>query len=242
MKLKPVLTILAALCLIVLGALLPGLVARRQERQSAGQVLFSQVEDVKLEFAAESDITHSETLAILSRYKEAVEIPRELASLKWEKVETIAASSAERLRDTGLLLCDPEGDMLLSAQTVLYYGKDNQSNIYWLIQYGDRKGSHLFSMTVDDRTGTICTMEYMDHVSEYAAEQMETILRGFCQLYLTGQGAEFFDYSVDMLMEGAKQPQDRSYLATELSWEDPRYGNNRITFFVNRSGFYTYFA
>lgn len=241
MKLKHFLAIGAMVCLIVLGALLPELTARRQDAQSEGKIQFSQVESVKLEFSR-SDMTCSETLAILSHSLNAVEIPRELASLKYEKVEKIAASAAEKYRDAGILLSEPGGDVVLYCQSVLYYGRDNQSNVYWQVHYGAEDGGYRFNMFIDDRTGTICSMEYLDTKTEYEPERMEEVLQGFCRLYLTGLGEEFFDYSVEELMDNAKSPRDQSYLATELSWDDPLYGENRITFFVNRGGFYTYFG
>lgn len=241
MRLKPILAIFIALCIIVLGAMLPGLIARRQQRQSESQVLFSQIGDVELTFA-QSGITCSEALSIYSKNKEAVEIPPELASLSREKVESVAASAAEKFRDGGMLLSSPDEDRLMFAQTLLFYGQDNRSNIYWIIHYGDKKNTHTISMVIDDRTGTICSVEYMDQKSEYEPEQMEAVLRSFCRLYLTGLGEEFFGFSVDALMSNAKSAQDSSYLATELIWENDAYGENRVTFFVNRSGFYTYFG
>ena len=62
------------------------------------------------------------------------------------------------------------------------------------------------------------------------------------ELYLTGLGDEFFDYPAQQLLDGAKSAQDGSYIASELFWNTERYGESRITFFVNRTGFYTYFG
>ena len=241
MKLKPILVIFAAICIIVLGAMLPRLVALRQDRQSEAQVQFSGVQGVELEFT-QSDITRSETLAILGRSRDVVAIPRELANLKQDKVEKIALASVEKFRDAGILLCDVEGDTVQDTQPMLYYGLEGQSSIYWTVSIGDRKGTHAFSLTVDDRTGTVCSVEYMDGTSEYEPDRMEAVLGGFCRVYLTGLGDAFSGWSVEELVKNAKSPQDKSYLATELGWSDPLYGENRITFFVNRSGFYTYFG
>lgn len=241
MRLKSILAILISLCIIVLGAMLPGLVERRQRLQSEGQVLFAQVEDVELTFA-QNGTGNSDAFWIYSKNKDAVEIPPELASLTREKVESIVASAVEKCLEEGMLLSSPEADRLLYSQTLLFYGQDNRSNIYWIVHYGDKKNTHTFSLVIDDRTGTICSMEYMDQKSEYEPEQMESVLRSFCQMYLTGLGAEFFDCSVDVLMDGAKRPADSSYLATELVCVNDVYGETRVTFFVNRSGFYTYFG
>jgi len=241
MKLKPILVILAAVCIVILGAMLPQLVALRQDRQSEGKVQFSSVEGVELEFTR-SDISRSEALAILARSRDVVGIPRELANLKIERVEEIALGAVEKFREAGILLGDVEEDEVLDAQPMLYYGLEGQSVIYWAVSLGDPKAEHNFSLTVDDRTGTVCSVEYINGKTEYEPDRMEAVLGGFCRVYLTGLGDEFSGWSVEELTRNAKSPQDKSYLATELSWTDPLYGENRITFFVNRSGFYTYFG
>lgn len=241
MKLKPALVILTAVCVVVLGAMLPKVVAWRQDRQSEGQVQFSSVEGVELEFT-QNDITRSEALAILARSRDVVPIPPELANLKSEKVESTAFAAVEKFREAGILLCDPEEDMYLNTQPMLFYGLEGQSVIYWVVNFGDPDGQYSFSLTIDDRTGTVCSVEYMDGSSEYEIDRMEAVLGGFCRVYLTGLGDEFAQWSVEELTKNAKFPQDNSYLATELTWNDPLYGNNSITLFVNRGGFYTYFG
>lgn len=241
MKLKPILVIFAAVCIIVLGAMLPQLVALRQDGQSEGQIQFSSVEGVELEFT-QSDISRSETLAILAHSRDVVEIPPELANLSQEKLEQIARATARNYYEAGILLSDPGEDRLIHSQPLLYYGMNGQSNVLWLVTYGDEGTFHLFTFIVDDRTGAVCSAEYLDGTSEYEPDRMEAVLGGFCRAYLTGLGDEFSGWSVEELTKSAKSPQDKSYLATELGWSDPLYGENRITFFVNRSGFYTYFG
>lgn len=240
MKLKSAVALLAALCLIFLGAWLPRLAGQRQDARNENQVLFTQVQGVTLEFA-ESDLTMAETLSILMGARESVDIPQELASLKREKVEKIVGSTIEKYRDAGILLSDPTEDEILSCQTMLCYGPDRKSNVYWQVYYGDKEGSHAFIMTLDDRTGTICVMEYTDNASEYSADQMTAVLDGFLRLHLTGLGGTFFSADTASLLENAKAAQDYSYLATEYPWTDPTVPG-KITFFVNRGGFYTYFS
>ena len=240
MKLKQTLAVLAALSIIVLGALLPELTALRQDRQDVDTVLFSDVQGVVLQFD-QYEMTRRETLAILAHCRDTVEIPPELTSLKRDKAERIAAAAVAKYADAGILLCDPAGDSALDVRAVLCYGTKEQSNVYWQVDYGDKKGNHMFTLVIDDRSGAVCSVEYADQKETYPVERMATVLRGFCRLHLTELGEEFSGWTVDGLVANAKSPQDSSYLATELIWEDATYGRTRITFFVNGNGFYTYF-
>lgn len=240
MKIKAVLALLLALVIIILGAMLPQLVGRRQDRAQEELVLFRPMSAVELEFATYSNKSHSEVLALLCQSRDSVAIPQELASQKREKVVEIALDYVDKYAQAGILLSDLSADEVLSCQAWLHYGPNNQNNIYWQIQYGDKAGKHLLTMTVDDLTGTVCSVEYADTEETYAPDNMEPAFRGFVRLYLAGLGEDFFVYPVEDIYERAKTPDDRSYIAAEFYWEDPAYGTNRITFFVNQNGFYTY--
>lgn len=241
MRLKGFLALLAAAAVIALGAWMPRLVAQRQDSLNENQVLFADVEAVELEFA-QSEMTRGETLAILCRGRDTVQIPEELASLKREKVERIAQATVRKYAESGILLSETAGDRVLSCAVVLIYGQEQQNNVFWQVSYGDPEGEHVINLTIDDRTGIVCAAEYIDQSYEYTPEQMETVFSSFTQLYLTGLGDEFFDYPAQQLLDGAKSAQDGSYIASELFWSTERYGESRITFFVNRTGFYTYFG
>lgn len=240
MKWKAVLSLAAAMCIVVLGGLLPRIVAHRQDRAAQNQVLFTQVEAVELEFA-KNDISLEETLAILGDPRGTVEIPEELASLRRDKVEKIAFSAIEKYREAGVLLTDPGEDQIRYCGTVLRYGRENQSNVFWELHITNPRDTHSFILTIDDRTGILCAMEYLEFNQEYAPEQMEQVLKSFCSSYLTGLGEDFYGISPDTLVKNAQAAQDGSYLATELSWNTELYGQGRVTLFVNRGGFYTYF-
>ena len=97
---------------------------------------------------------------------------------------------------------------------------------------------------IDDRTGTVCSVEYRGLEAEYDSWEMQQILEGFCRTYLEGLGEEFFDYSAEDLTSKLDMAVDQSYMAAQLrfnAWDDPLYGETRIVFFLNRNGFYTYF-
>ena len=246
MKIRSFLMILCAGAVIALGALLPGLVGKRLDAAEQGKIRFAQAQEIRLEFEG-SGMTMKQTLAVMGPMRDVVNIPEELATLKRSKVEHIAADAAQRYSQAGVLLRDP-GDFSLYSMvgdyTVLVYGPETSSNVFWIVDYGDPEGNSWFHMVIDDRTGTVCSVEYRDLETEYDPGDMRQILEGFCQTYLEGLGEEFFDYSGADLAGKADQGADHSYMAAQLlfdAWDEPGLGETRIVFFVNRNGFYTYF-
>ena len=246
MKLRSFFLILCAGAVIALGAMLPGLVGKRLDAAEQGKIQFAPVQEVRLEFA-DSGITMKQTLAIMGPLRDPVVIPEELATLKRSKVEHITADAARRYSQAGVLLRDPgdfAGYSMVSDITVLVYGPETSSNVFWIVDYGAPEENSWFHMVIDDRTGAVCSVEYRDLEAEYDPGNMRKILEGFCQTYLEGLGEEFFDYSGSELADKADRDAEQSYMAAQLrfeAWDNPLSGETRIVFFLNRNGFYTYF-
>lgn len=246
MKLRSIFMILCAGAVIALGAMLPGIVGQRRDAAEQGRIQFAPVQEVRLEFA-DSGITMKQTLAIMGPMRDVVNIPEELATLKRSKVERIAADTAQRYDQAGVLLGAPgdySGYSMAGDYTVLVYGPETSSNVFWIVDYGDPEWNSWFHMVIDDRTGTVCSVEYRGLEAEYDSWEMQQILEGFCRTYLEGLGEEFFDYSAEDLTAKLDMAVDQSYMAAQLrfnAWDDPLYDETRIVFFLNRNGFYTYF-
>ncbi len=241
MRWRTVILVLAALGVLLAAALLPELVAARQDREDLNQVMFENIEGIRLEFDQESALTIRQTISLVTNSSSTVNIPVELASRRQEKVETIARNMADRFFQAGILFQDPAEYILLYCYTELVYGPNNQNCIFWTIGLGPEDGSQSLSFFVDDRTGTVCSLEFHSARNLYGKDQMTLILDRFIRQYLTGLGEEFVDVDVSLLLKQAQMPQDGSYLATEMSWEEG-YGRCDLTFFVNERGFYTYYS
>lgn len=239
--LKGSLAAVAAVLVVLLGAWLPRLVARRQDSANENRVLFAPVEEVELVFA-QSEMRRGETLAILSQGGDMVQIPEELAALDREQVERELAAAAQEYVEDGLLPAQAIDLSLQECQTVLAYGREGRSNVFWILHYADPEGKRNLTLTVDDRSGAVCAVDYADQELELSRTQMEPVFEAFVRLYLQGLGEEFFGYPPEELLSRAKSAEDGSYIATELFWEQPGYGGNTVTLFVNRNGFYTYFG
>lgn len=248
MKIKTPILLLLSFVLILLGALLPMLVGMQQDAANDGEVFLAAINDVQLEFS-ESDVTMKETISILCGGTDSVEIPPDLANLHSDRASDIALAMARQLQEAGIAfenrvelneLEDPEFSVqyfqtvLASSSTV-----DGQSNIFWTVVVCSKDGTQVLDVVIDDRTGTVCSLDYRDDYIAYNKTRMKSILYTFCKIYLDELGEEFYDYDRNSILSSAKSPTDNAYLASEINWwaNDFEY---RTTFFVNTHGFYTY--
>jgi len=253
MKIRSILILVLSVCILVLGALLPMLAGIRQDAANDNHVLFAPIKDVRLEFVQDA-MTVSQTVALLGGSRQSVEIPQSLTSLGEAKAKAIAHSAVERYQQAGVFFQDAaQMDRCLSCHPLLIYGGGvsesaygaapdsgaTQSNIYWAVTYGDAAGAFLFYLYIDDQTGTICSVDYADSRHKYRQEDMPSILSGFCSLYLSDLGEEFYGYDAADILSQTKSPPDGSYLAADLIRSDATGAAYKITFFVNESGFYT---
>ena len=103
MKIRSFLMILCAAAVIALGALLPGIVGKRQDAAEQGKIRFAQAKEIRLEFVG-SGMTMKQTLAVMGPMRDVVNIPEELAALKGAKVEQIASEAARQYSQAGVLL------------------------------------------------------------------------------------------------------------------------------------------
>lgn len=249
MKLKTPIVLLLSAGLIVFGALLPSLMGLQRDLSHRGEVYFATVSDVQLEFS-ESDVTLKETISILCSHEDSVEIPSELANLKPDRASDLALAIAKDLQDAGIAfekrielqeLTNPVFYVAYKQTALATSAVSGISSIFWMVEVYSKDGTQQLTVIIDDRTGTVCSLDYHDEFIEYNQTRMKNILYSFCDLYLEELGEEFYDFDKNKILSSAKYPADNSYLASEISWwaEDYEY---RTTFFVNSQGFYTYLA
>lgn len=254
MRIKSFLVLLLAAAIIVLGATLPALVSNRQDAANDNQVLFAPVNDVQLEFI-QDDITLSQTVAMVGAAWDIIEIPYSLTSLGQDKAEAAAIAAVERYQQAGVFSRNLlNGGEIRYCQPILVYGNttydssgqrdsgsnsNRQNNIFWDISYGASDDEFTFYTIIDDRTGAVCSINYSNVSHKYRTDEMEFVLAGLCDLYLTDLGEEFYWCNPEAIVEKAESPLDGSYLASHISWDDAVYGECQILFFVNEYGFYT---
>lgn len=265
----PFLSLLLSAALLVLGAVMPKLVASRQDAVNDNQVLFASIKNVQLEFT-QDEMTVSRAVAMVGNNWQSTNIPESLTKLGMTKARQIALAAAERYRQAGLFSPGVEkvAKVTFCQPVLMYAGKESWgivneeaygagaqtngqpgagasstlSNIYWVFNLMDESGLAYFQVFIDDRTGTVCSVSYSGNGLTQAQrgwQDKESVLSAFCDLYLTDLGEEFYWCQLSDILDGAKSPVDGSYLASEISWQDDILGECHVTFFVNDIGFYT---
>lgn len=257
MNWKRILILLLSVAVILMGAFLPSLVSSRLDAGAEGEIRFATINDIQLEFS-ESDVSLREIISILCTDPEAVDIPVDLTNLKQERAESLALDMAKRLEKAEIAFHTYDGDgKKIEAQLQVLYSQprlassnlvDGLSNIFWYVEVSDPNREQLMQAVIDDRTGTVCSLNYSDEnmaVHEQYRyrnkETMKAILYSFSYLYLEELGEEYFDYDSHDIQAEAQSPLDNSYIASSIRWWA---GDNefRTTFFINGTGFYTYHA
>ena len=239
---KNIIALLLSLAVVVLCAYLPDIVSWRQDQKYLDQVQFASAADIRLEFT-NADRTLKETIAILGDNKDSLDIPAELATLKEQNVQRIAGKLIQDYQDAGILSGDSQFYMQAIVPRLVYGTGENRNNVFWHLNYIDFTKSWYANVTVDDRTGSVvCVDVARVDGEEYTREDMELILGSFTELYLKGLGEEFREYDAQQLLDTAKAPNDGSYLANSIYYFQEGYRETSITFFVNKTGFYTYIS
>lgn len=241
-KLKSFFVLLLAAALVVLGAKLPQLVGAWQDTAADNQVAFGDVNEVHLQFA-ETDMTMRETLAISARQDESIEIPTELASRSQEEIRAIVENTIGQYQERSLINHGVDMDALLAEyRTVLSQSgqKDGRSNIFWSVVLRDDAGEWSLWLTIDDRTGKLCYVEYFHYSGGLFFVDKKTALYQFCDLFLSGLGDEFSGYEPDALIKTAELSGDESYMTAQIVWEDEIYGEIILMFIVSDNNFHTY--
>lgn len=242
MKMRTMIPLVLSVAVIVLCAYLPNIVSWQLDRKYDNQVQFAPVSDIRLEFA-DRDRSLKETVGMLGDIKDTVDIPAELASMKEDAVHRLAGETIEDYRAAGLMEQDATF-VMQSIQPVLIYGSgESRNNVFWFVNFYDYKLGLYAHFTIDDRSGSVVSVEFGNTVGDaYTRQEMEYILGNFSQVYLEGLGEEFYEYDAAQLLEQAKAPNDGSYLANSIYYFAEDYRECSITFFVNTNGFYTYIS
>ena len=242
MRLRSFIILLTSTLIVVLCAFLPEIISWRQDAKYLDQVQFASVSDIRLEFT-DTERTLKETIGILGEIRESQDIPVELASLKQDNVQRIAGKTIEAYRDAGLV-AESASFVMQGINPMLVYGTgENRNNVFWHVSFYDYKLGLYVNFTIDDRTGTVVSVDFgHTNADEYTQQDMAYILGNFVETYLDALGEEFREYDPEELLDQAKAPYDESYLANSIYYFVDGYRECSITFFVNQNGFYTYIS
>lgn len=249
MNLKSVLVLILSAAVLVLGAVLPMAVAGVQDSQNTERVGYASINAVSLEFD-ESPLTIREKLAVAVNSHSTMDIPEELADHSREEIAQIALEQIAPYQEAGLVLSDID----LTSQVVECYpvlananSEMERSNVFWYVilspvESNDKYYWSLY-MTLDDETGTLCSIEYSFNAKNETYHQRtgsnaDHLLK-FCELFIRGLGEEFAGYEPEDLLKEAWTSATGNNIYTKITWGDELYGEVTITFYMTDYGFGT---
>lgn len=250
MNLRSIMVLLLSAVLLVMGAVLPMAVAGVQDSMNTEKVGYASINAVNLEFS-ESPMTIREKLAVAAHPGSTVDIPEELADHSQEEITDIALEKITPYQDEGLLLGEIDREnLLVTAIPVLLSSEDPQeerSCIVWylVLSPAQSPGDCYWTLylTLDDETGTLCSMEYSFHAKDQTRYQRtgsnaDQLLK-FCRLYIDGLGEEFAEYAPEDLLKEAWTSPTGDNIYTMVNWGDIYYGEVQITLYMTNYGFGT---
>lgn len=248
MRWKTAVILLLCALVIIAGALLPKLVGSLMDRYETGRVEQAGISQIHLEFD-NSGMTMREKLALLSSSTSAMQVSTDMTVQTSAQVWQIAMKTVENYRQAGLIPTDlSAANISYCVPTMVYWEKQGgtseiHSNIFWELSIADGAGGdNALTMTIDDRSGIVCTLSYqnvMTHREDHS--RLDKALETLCSLALVDLGEEFSDVDPQALVDAAGiQGTASSYAAADIAWQDTIHGEIRLAFVVSEVGFYTY--
>lgn len=253
MKVKSSLLLLLAAVVVITGALLPRIFANTQDGRQLDQLTFSQINNVQLEFV-EDGISMRETLGILCRNTDAIEVPLDLAAHTKEDILLIASQFISHYQNAGLILHNVDVKTHLADCVPQLQYEDNsnrKSNIFWVLRLMSVQENWEMYLTIDDKSGKLCNISYdyymdPDYVVEGYSSPAEPIysdlydtLLTFSALFLKDLGDEFSDFDIGQLEQGTSTSIDEEFISSSVEWDDSISGKCHIIFYVMDTKFYT---
>ncbi len=150
---------LFTISLLAVGGLLPGCIAAWQDRASIGTVSYAQIGAIRLELRQELSVFEKLSLLV---DQNTVETSEKDAATSQATLLNIVEQNLQPYQDAGLLFFDIQHAEWIATPYLAYAGSPLQSfSIFWVVNIhsADSPWQDL-TVTVDDETGKIMTLEY----------------------------------------------------------------------------------
>lgn len=249
MRNKAVLALILALVLIGAGAFLPRIAGATLDRSVSDKIQFAEIGDVQLEFV-QSDMPMEEILGILCKGTHSVEVPSDLASHSASDIQRLAQQAISHYQEAGLIphSIDVTADTHTCVPQLHYQqSSSRKSNIFWNLILEPSDNSWRLEMVLDDRTGSLCSINYDYHwgpedaAAESLYEDWEAMLLNFRDLFLRDLGDAFVELSTEDISGEIGYSVGEDYTSTTVTWADTIKGECHIVFYIHGSAFNTIF-
>lgn len=192
-KWKTSLLMLLCACLLILGAVLPGLLGHIQENHY--QPGFAAMHSVELDLHGE--VSLKEMLSIISNSTNTLEVSGDVAVRTEEEILDLAQERLQPFLDAGLIVA-PGLDVRSQTYSCKPYltvweGEEAASVICWqvLIQFDEEEPALVLGL--EDQTGALVVLDYQYSKLEFYPSYFapDVTMETLSGLYLSGLGGEF---------------------------------------------------
>lgn len=232
-KMRNSLILVLTLLCISLMAFLPRLTGWLQDRRTENKVHYEESAQVRLEI--QQDMPLLGKLSLLGRMEGVLEVPEAMAKMTAAEAEQAAVDALQPYLEAGLI---PEFEVWhIEARPMLILTpeKVDLGGLLWSVfLLGDEEGVMNMSLDIDDATGTLLRLDY---VNEFWGE---TDLSGSCsrlgEVYFSGLGMEAYEqFATDDL---ENQYIGDNTVGRRYRFADAVYGEVNLDLYVHRHGFY----
>lgn len=231
-KLKLTLTLLLAVLILALGALLPYLLACLQDAHSQNQTAYADIHSVTLTMQEEETLSIPGKLSLLWDVN-VVETSENNASMTAEELEAVIRKVLAPYTRNGMLNEQELTAYSLSCKPCLMFLTDNPGlyAIGWGVSLASPDYSRLINMVIDDETGTLLSINYTSDAPVYGESSLFKWLDTFSCLYF-----DALPFTVQPAGEGAPS-EEQSYQTVLYRLSDTEYGEINIRLTVSTNGF-----
>lgn len=232
-KMRKSLILALTLVCICLMAFLPRLTGWLQDRRTENKVHYEESAQVQLDI--QQDMPLLGKLSLLGRMEGVLEVPEAMAKMTAAEAEQAALAALRPYLEAGLI---PEFEVWhVEARPLLIRTPEEAglAGLLWAVFIlGDEEGVMNMSLDIDDATGTLLRLDY---VNEFWGEtDLSGALSRFGEVYFAGLAvADYEQYATDDL---ETRYIGENTVAQRYRLEAPVYGEVNLDLYVHRYGFY----
>lgn len=239
-KLKTMLVLLIAGCIIAACAALPLIVSAFHDSGTMGQAHYEQVPAVQLQIRDEQNTPAMAGLAMMYRMDGAIEISDNMTSMTHEEVEARSLSILQEYIDAGIV--DAFEPCFYEVRCVMGQVMEDPSlnRIFWIVTIvsPDDESFAEVGLAIDDENGYLLGINYARE-QPISETQRQKLLPVFADFYFGSLGIpEYGDFATTDLED---QYIGDNACGVRYRFGDVVYGEVNVDLYVYEYGFYTEF-
>lgn len=194
--------VLLSFAVLVLGALLPGILADIQEQSYAPG--FAAMNSVELQLRSDGNISLKDAISLVCNSTNTVEVGEEMTTRTAAEVMDLAEELLQPYLELGLIIA-PGLDVRSQTYScvpnlVVSEGEAASSVIFWQVLILFDEEEPALRLAIEDQTGALAALDYHYSKTDYVYSGVtyfvpDATLETLCKIYLDGLGEEFTEYT-----------------------------------------------